>query len=104
LTVPKPIAGTNVAEHLQVLTNENARYTFTTHGGGLKLIELLKYPETVSARREQQPQTNRVATLNSITPAPTMALLGGDALQGDGVFTLTKTEKGRYAIGLRLFL
>src|SRR5712671_4733901 len=88
---PKPIANTNVQEELVILTNENARYTFTTHGGGLKLIELLKYPETVSTRREKQPQTNRVATLNTFTPAPTLALLGGDALQGDGVFKLTKT-------------
>ncbi len=86
---PKPIANTNVLEEL--VTNENARYNFTTHGGGLKLIELLKYPETVSTRREKQPQTNRLATLNTFTPAPTLALLGGDALQGDGVFTLTKT-------------
>src|SRR5882672_2850350 len=91
VTAPKPIANTNVQEELVILANENARYTFTTHGGGLKLIELLKYPETVSTRREKQPQTNRVATLNSFTPAPTMALLGGDALQGDGVFKLTKT-------------
>jgi len=93
ITAPKPIANTNVQEDLVILTNENARYTFTTHGGGLKLIELLKYPETVSTHREKLPQTNRVATLNTVTPAPTLALLGGDALQGDGVFTLTKTAE-----------
>src|SRR5881409_1585711 len=34
-------------EELITLTNENARYTFTSHGGGLKLVELLKYPESV---------------------------------------------------------
>src|SRR5438552_16028319 len=87
---PKPFVSTNVPEELFFVTNENARYTCTTHGGGLKLIELLKYPETVSTRREKQPQTNRVATLNTFTPAPTLALVGGDALQGDGVFKLTK--------------
>ena len=38
VTIPKPIANTNVQEELVILTNENARYTFTTHGGGLKLI------------------------------------------------------------------
>ena len=27
-----------------------ARYTFTSRGGGLKLIDLLDYPQTVSAR------------------------------------------------------
>jgi YidC/Oxa1 family membrane protein insertase len=94
LTVPRPIASTNVAEHLEVISNEIARYTFTSHGGGLKLIELLKYPETVSTHRAKQPQTNRVATLNTFSPAPAMALIGGDALQGDGIFTLTKTTNG----------
>src|SRR5262245_7631294 len=34
-TVPFTVA-TNVPEELVVLTNENARYTFTSHGGGLK--------------------------------------------------------------------
>jgi len=92
--VPVPVANTNVAEEFQVVTNEKARYTFTTHGGGLKLVELLEYPETVSTKRTKQTQTNRVATLNQCAPAPTLALLGGSAIQGDGIFTLTKTEKG----------
>src|SRR6266478_3079356 len=91
---PRPVAVTNVPEDLRVVTNENARYTFTSYGGGLKLVELLKYPETVSARREKQPATNRVATLNPSTPAPTLAVLGDESLQGDGLFKLTVTETG----------
>ena len=91
---PKPFVSTNVPEELFFVTNENARYTFTTHGGGLKLIELLKYPETVSTRREKQPQTNRLATLNAFTPAPTLALLDGEAVQGDGIFKLSGTGSG----------
>ena len=91
ITTLQPIASTNVPEDLKELTNKNARYTFTSHGGGLKLIELLRYPETVSTHREKQPHTNRVATLNRFTPAPTLALLDGDAVQGDGIFTLTQT-------------
>src|SRR5882762_1057892 len=43
-TSPKPSA----PEEVLVLTNEIARYTFTSHGGGLKLVELLKYPDSVS--------------------------------------------------------
>jgi YidC/Oxa1 family membrane protein insertase len=89
---PRAAINTNVPEDLVVISNENARYTFTSHGGGLKLVELLKYPETVSTRREKQPQTNRVATLNSVTPAPTLAILGGEPVQGDGIFKLSKTE------------
>src|SRR5262245_20775083 len=43
-TPPTPIA-TNVPEELLVVTNENARYTFTSRGGGLKSIELCKYKQ-----------------------------------------------------------
>src|SRR2546429_604208 len=59
------VVNTNITEELMVVTNENARYTFTSHGGGLKLVELVKYPETVLSRREAKRQTNRVATLNT---------------------------------------
>jgi YidC/Oxa1 family membrane protein insertase len=84
----------NVPEELRVMTNSNARYTFTSHGGGLKLVELVRYPETVTKHHEKEPQTNNVATLNSFSLAPTLALLGGEAVQGDWVFTLAKTDNG----------
>ena len=45
-----PVFDTNVPEQLLVLTNARARYTFTSRGGGLKLVELLDYPETISPR------------------------------------------------------
>src|SRR5438046_9431780 len=38
--VHKPIATANVPEELLTVTNDAANYTFTSHGGGLKLIEL----------------------------------------------------------------
>jgi YidC/Oxa1 family membrane protein insertase len=87
----KPLVGTNVMEELVQVANSDARYTFTSHGGGLKEIELIHYPETVSKRRETALRTNNVATLNMHTPAPTLALLDGEALQGDGIFQLTQT-------------
>ncbi len=91
---PKLVASTNVPEELTEVTNENARYTFTTHGGGLKLVELPRYLETVSTRREKQAQAKRFATLNTFTLAPTLALLDGLEMQGDGIFKLTKTASG----------
>jgi YidC/Oxa1 family membrane protein insertase len=91
---PKPVVSANVPEELIEVANANAHYTFTSHGGGLKQIELLHYPETVPKHREKQPQTNNVATLNAFTPAPTLALLDGEAVQGDGIFRLTKTASG----------
>ncbi|MBI2949557.1 MAG: membrane protein insertase YidC [Verrucomicrobia bacterium] len=78
-----------VAEETVTVTNENARYTFTTHGGGLKLIELIKYPATISCDRKQTTNRNRLATLNDRAGRPAMAFVGGEALEGDGLFKLT---------------
>src|SRR5664280_1736701 len=40
------VENTNLPEELLVVSNENARYTFTSYGGGLKLVELVAYPES----------------------------------------------------------
>jgi YidC/Oxa1 family membrane protein insertase len=85
---------TNVQEQLVVITNENARYTFTSYGGGLKLVELVNYPESVPSWRNKKAQAGGVASLNTYTPTPTLAVLGGSSVQGDGVFTLTRTATG----------
>jgi YidC/Oxa1 family membrane protein insertase len=85
---------TNVPEQLLEVTNSNAHYTFTSHGGGLKLVELLKYPETVSTALSKTAGTNNVATLDAHTPAPTLAVLGGPSLEGDDLFKLTPTASG----------
>ncbi len=87
---------TNAPEVLLVVTNENARYTFTSHGGGLKQIELFHYPETVNCR--EQTSTTNLATLNTAAPLPVLALTGGEALQGDGVFKLERTPSGVRAL------
>jgi len=99
VSVPQPIVATNIPESTRTLTNENARYTFSSHGGGLKLVELTHYPEIVATRRQKHsPATNRFATLNSFSPAPTMALLDGVAVQGDGVFELSDISNGVRAV------
>ena len=61
---PRVEVNTNVPEDLLVISNENARYTFTSHGGGLKLIELVKYPETVSLRDDKS-NLRRIASRRS---------------------------------------
>ena len=85
----RTLVNANEPEQLLEVTNHSAHYTFSSYGGGLKLVELLHYPETISAHREKRPQSSNVATLNTVTPAPTLALLGGEAVQGDGIFALT---------------
>jgi len=75
------------AKELEVtLENDDARYTFTSHGGGLKLVELKKYPETVGRGRERSGGTAKLASLNKHAPIPVLTLLDGDALQGDGIW------------------
>lgn len=94
----QPIVPTFIAqgeEQTLVLTNANARYTFTSLGGGLKRIELLHYPETVSrARRRAVAMTNNLAELNALVSIPVLAVLGDATVQGDGVFSLTRTADG----------
>lgn len=86
------IRNVSVPEEFLEVTNTYAHYTFSSYGGGLKLVELLQYPEMVSTLREHKSHTNRVATLNTFTPEPTLAILGG--IQGDGIFKLTRTQGG----------
>lgn len=90
--VPVPFVASGTAEETLVLTNAMARYTFTSHGGGLKRIELVYFPE--SHMPGMKLDTNRVATLNTKVSVPVMALVGDAALQGDGIYTLSRTEKG----------
>ncbi len=79
-------------EQLLTLETPDVRYTFTTHGGGLKLAELKRFPKIVGNRKVNDPA--RVVTLNTKAPVAAMTLLGGDAVQGDGLFVIAKTERG----------
>jgi YidC/Oxa1 family membrane protein insertase len=91
-----PAFDTGLPEQKIVLTNALARYTFTSRGGGLQLVELLDYPETISARwrRQDENPSNGVATLNTHAAVPILTVLGDPGLIGDGNFTLTRTANG----------
>jgi YidC/Oxa1 family membrane protein insertase len=93
-TTPKLPVDTNVPEQLLVVTNTKARYTFTSYGGGLKLVELTDYPESVASWQGKKSGTNRLATLDTQAPVPTLAVLDGEAVQSDGIFHLTRTATG----------
>jgi len=86
----------NAPEQTLVLTNGKVRYLFTSRGGGLKQVDLLAYPETISARWKStgRTATNAVVSLNTRAPVPALAVLGSDSFVGDGNFTLTKTGGG----------
>ncbi len=85
---------TNVPERVLTVTNANARYTFTSRGGGIKTVELLHYPETITPRWKRGTGANALATLNAGAPAPILAILGAPGLIGDGDFSLTKIKDG----------
>jgi len=87
----RPTFSTNTSEELIVLTNENARYTFTSQGGGLKQVELWKFPETISRKTKSVGSTNGLVTLNENAQLPVLATIGSDQVHGDGLFTLTQT-------------
>jgi len=92
--VSLPVFDTNTPEELLVITNTRARYTFTPRGGGLKSVELLDYPETVSPRWKKKVAKDGVATLNLRAPVPVLAILGDASLVGDGNFILTTNADG----------
>lgn len=79
-------------EQLVTVETAEVKYTFTSHGGGLKLAELKRFPKIVGNRKVTDP--SRVVTLNTKAPVAAMTLLGGELIQGDGLFTLAKSEKG----------
>jgi len=81
-------------EQLLEITNANAHYTFTSLGGGIKLVELPTYPEAIPTRRGKETPVRNVATLNSQAHTPALTLLGGSALQEDNIYTLSRTAKG----------
>lgn len=98
---PEPFAppvqvavSTNISERLLVLTNDDARYTFTSRGGGLKQVDLLNYPQTVSRSRLTAATNRGVVTLNEDSPVPALAILGGPTVQGDDEFSLTRMPEG----------
>ena len=88
---------THVPEQIIVLSNALERYTFTSRGGGLKSVELLDYPETISARWKGKAASAGVATLNARASVPVLAILGESSLIGDGNFNLIKMGDGVHA-------
>jgi YidC/Oxa1 family membrane protein insertase len=91
--VSAPIFAPDAKEVTLVLTNGRARYTFTSFGGGLRQVELLDYPQTISARWKDKITNSAisVATLNAQANVPVLAVLGDDSLIGDGNFALSHT-------------
>jgi YidC/Oxa1 family membrane protein insertase len=91
-----PAVEPGLPAQILVLTNDHTRYTFTSRGGGLQQVDLLEYPDTLSARWRglNQSASNGVASLNTHAAEPVLAVLTGAGLGGDLNYTLTRTRDG----------
>ena len=80
-------------EEILTVTNGLARLHFTSHGGGLKLVEFdaTRYPESVASFGK--PAVHRPASLNRHSPQPVLALLNAEAIEGDGIYKLSLTTR-----------
>lgn len=70
----------------------DAIYTFTSHGGGLKTVELKGTVETVPCGRGKRADTGKLATLNRDAPVPALALLPGGGLDDARPFAMRRIE------------
>jgi YidC/Oxa1 family membrane protein insertase len=80
-------------ETTAVLESPVARFTFTSHGGGIRRVELKGFPENVSCSKAADNATN-FASLNQSAPVAAFTLGGAAMLQDAAPFTLTKTTTG----------
>ena len=76
------------------LETDQARYIFTSYGGGLKHVELKQYPEKVGRQARRQGATDSLATLNAGAPHPVFGILGSDVLPADTEYRLTRWGDG----------
>jgi YidC/Oxa1 family membrane protein insertase len=88
---PAPWVAPAGPETLLLMETPEALYTFTSHGGGLKHVELLGFTESVGNGRRGPARSNQWATLNRNARVPALALRGGGALADAGAFQLTRT-------------
>ncbi len=81
-------------EQLLVITNDSNVYTFTSHGGGIKTIELRGHQETVGVGTKKSGSTNRFIVLNLNATVPALAVFGAEALQDGAPYALSRVGDG----------
>lgn len=111
---PSPLASSPLApappsaeEELITLETENSRYVFTSLGGGIKNVELKKFPFTACSKDAEESEDNRLVTLNPTTPVPVGAIEIDKVLGHKTPYALSKSNGGVIAIkefpaGLRI--
>ena len=87
----------NAKEQIIEIKNDLIRLNLSSFGGGIKTVELLKYPESTDPQKKGEATAKSFVKLNTFATAPAMSLIGSPALQGDGIFTLIPTPTGARA-------
>ena len=77
------------AEATEVLENDAIKVTVSSHGGGVRLVELKRYPASVNCRDVDDPNRGLLAALNRFAPTPALSF-GAGPLSGDGEFRLSR--------------
>ncbi len=93
-TLPKPTAPYSGEEQTLVVTNADARYLFTSQGGGLKTIELVHYEESVAGHSKKSTEPKDLAMLNTPHAAPVLTVFGDGSVQDETQFALSRTTNG----------
>lgn len=85
---PAPAAAAKPAspEKTEILENDKVRITVTSHGGGIRQIELKEHPESIACGPYKRFAGTNLAALNYRAPVAAYALGGG--LDGDGDYSL----------------
>lgn len=96
---PRPKVDAGKPEQIERLVHDGITYLFTSHGGGLKAIELdpKKYPQTIRRKKSEQALEPGVV-LNRGALAPVLALGGHPALEEDGYYDLQRVGPGVRAV------
>ena len=72
------------------LESEEVVYTFTSHGGGIKLIQLKDYKAEVGCLGRKPYNPDRLASLNTLAPQPAFAIVDEES-QGLRSYHMTRT-------------
>lgn len=92
--VATPAPATDAQEETLVLENANARYTFTSHGGGIKLVELKGFPDAVGCHGTAKASSRGMASLNTEAPVAAFTILEEESLTAPPRFQLSPTTNG----------
>jgi YidC/Oxa1 family membrane protein insertase len=87
--LPPAIPAPGEAEKTLTIENDNARFVFSSHGGGIKTVELKRYQEAVDCRKNGA-TSGKLVVLNKSAVTSAFALVGGPEVEGDGVYGIEK--------------